>query len=100
MYVAKTKALISFAGYHEADLRLCFRIYAKFRFSHYAAHICVSFDAVFLVIVYHVLFIYFCMLRIISSVQLAEGQPSSKELHTRFTVLSLCCLYNFSYFQF
>ena len=25
-------------GYREADLRLCFRIYAKIRFSHDAAH--------------------------------------------------------------
>ena len=29
-------------GYREADLRLCFRIYAKSRFSHDAAHIIVS----------------------------------------------------------
>ena len=27
-------------GYREADLRLCFRIYAKIRFSHDVAQIC------------------------------------------------------------
>ena len=36
--VAKTKALISFAGYREANMRLCFRI-CKSRFSHNEAHI-------------------------------------------------------------
>ena len=37
IYVAKTKALISCAGNRTADLRLCFRIYAKSRFSRDAA---------------------------------------------------------------
>ena len=35
--VAKTKALISCAGNRAADLRFCFRMYAKSRFSHDAA---------------------------------------------------------------
>ena len=45
LYVAKTKALISFAvtakliSYREADLLLCFRRYAKRWFSHDAAQI-------------------------------------------------------------
>ena len=39
IYVAKTKALISFAVNCEADLRLCFRIYAKCLFSHDVANI-------------------------------------------------------------
>ena len=33
MRAAKTKALISFRGYREADLGLCFRIYKKPVFS-------------------------------------------------------------------
>ena len=41
MYVAKTKALISFA-ISEADLRHCFRIYAKCLFSHDAAQIIIQ----------------------------------------------------------
>ena len=38
IYVAKTKALISCAVTRTADLLLSFRIYAKSRFSHDAAH--------------------------------------------------------------
>ena len=37
--VAKTKALISCAVHRTADLRLCFRICKKSRFSHDAAHL-------------------------------------------------------------
>ena len=37
---SKNKGGDQLRGYHEADLRLCFRIYAKCWFSHDAAQIC------------------------------------------------------------
>ena len=36
---SENKGADQLCGYREADLRLCFRIYAKSRFSHNAAHI-------------------------------------------------------------
>ena len=36
---SENKGADQLRGYREADLRLCFRIYAKTRFSHNEAHI-------------------------------------------------------------
>ena len=36
---SENKGADQLRGYREADLRLCFRIYAKSRFSHDAAHL-------------------------------------------------------------
>ena len=38
IHIAKNKGADQLPGYREADLRFCFRIYAKTRFSHDEAH--------------------------------------------------------------